>query len=171
MQGVDAQVSGKSLMGDLPAIRCNGIMLPSWWDWNVSARARMASLASAWVLVAFASAPFGIIAFFAGLRFCTSIVQTFWNHRLDRVEPLGPRGLIDWAMFAAALGMSILVAQMQQDGVALAAPIAFSMVLAPLSIIQLRAVRKSLVVHEQALASRKVVALRIAGQEELARAA
>lgn len=123
--------------------------LPAWWDWNVSAQARIASLASAWLLVAFASAPMAIIAPLAVARFGASLLQTIWNQRLDRVQPLGPRAILDWVMMFTAFSASILVSSLDKGGVTLTPTVAFSMVLAPLSVIQVRATLRSFAVYSE----------------------
>ena len=146
-------------------------MLPAWWDWDISARARIFSLGSAWVLVAFAWAPFGLLAPIAIARFGFSLVQTIWNHKLDHVHPLGPRNLLDWGMFVTALSMSITVAAIAEGGIELPASFAFSLVLLPLSVIQVKAVLRSFMVHQQLTEARRVVVLRLEPERELVRAA
>jgi hypothetical protein len=125
-------------------------MLPAWWDWDISARARIVSLASAWVLVGFAWAPLAVLLPIGLVRFGASFVQTLWNHRLDRVQPLGPRGLLDWGMFVAAMVASIGVAALERGGSSIPLALALALVLAPLSVIQVRATRKSFAAHQRA---------------------
>ena len=146
-------------------------MVPEWWDWNISGRARLASLASAWLLVAFAWAPLALILPIAVVRFGASFTQTFWNWRLDRVHPMGPRNLLDWGMFAAALGASILVAALAEAGIELARPATLALVLAPISIIQLKATFRSFSVHNAIVADRRVVTLRLRTEQPAQRAA
>jgi hypothetical protein len=73
-----------------------------------------------------------------------------WNHRLDRVQPLGPRGLLDWGMFVAAMVASIGVAALERGGSSIPLALALALVLAPLSVIQVRATRKSFAAHQRA---------------------
>jgi hypothetical protein len=74
-------------------------------------------------------------------------------------------------MFGTGLCMSIAVAGLQRAGVAIPAPVALSLILEPLSVIQMKAVRRSFVVHRQEADDRRVVIWRVIPDGDVRRAA
>jgi len=117
------------------------------WNWRISGHARLASLAGAWLLVVLASAPAAVLFPVAALRMGASPVQLFLNHRLGRRQPLEKRDWLDWALFGAAFLGSMAVSVVREAAPGVPLPLLLAAVLAPLSVIQLRAAARSYRAH------------------------
>jgi hypothetical protein len=80
------------------------------WDWRLSARLRIASLASAWALVLLMPVLGWLLFPLTAIRSAASFVQAGLNVRLGRHIPVGRPDRLDWALIASIFALAYLAA-------------------------------------------------------------
>ena len=113
------------------------------WDWRISAHARLASLGLLWVAIM--GSPFlgpFVLPLFA-VRFATSPAQLFLNTDLGRRRPLDGRTRLDWLLLVVTFIAACVSGQLHQNAQGAMASLTLLPLLAPFSLIQLRAALRS----------------------------
>jgi cobalamin biosynthesis protein CobD/CbiB len=117
-------------------------------------------MVTAWPLLLLAGGPQAVLIPILLTRSAASVVQTVWNHRLDKAQPLTPRSGFEWAMLA--LGMVFCLAFVAVQETELAAPewALLAGVMAPFSAAQVGAARRSQAMHEGLASGVRVLTMR-----------
>jgi hypothetical protein len=85
-----------------------------WWNWNVSARVRLVSLGSLWLLL-LGSPLLGLLLLPLGaFRFAAGTAQLVLNRELGKEQPMARRTFIDWSLLGVTLLASMAVAQISE---------------------------------------------------------
>ena len=134
--------------------------VPHWWNWNLSAKARLASMATAWPLLLLAGGPQALLIPILLLRSAASLVQTFWNHRLDKQQPLAPRTSFEWTMLGLGVAACLAFGPIQGLHAPVPDAVILAAVMAPFSAAQAGAVRRSFQLHETLAAPIRAYAIR-----------
>ncbi len=140
------------------------------WDWRTSARWRLGSLASIWLLILGGPLLGALVPLLVAVRFIASPAQLLLNRALAARHPLEGRTRADWWLFGltflTACLASVLADALHQPHTGLVlVPVAL-----PFSAIQLRAVRRSYRAHWSTLQPR-LLSFPVRAEEQSARAA
>lgn len=133
-----------------------GMTLPlqrfeSRWDWKLSARLRMGTLLSTWVLVALAAPLAWIVVPLFALRTAASTVQSFLNIRLGRRHSIDRPTRVDWVLVASIFVLAEAAAFITRSPEAL--PFAWmAAMLAPYTLLQLRMYGRSRAAYRHSIA-------------------
>ncbi len=117
------------------------------WDWRLSARIRLASLGSVWVLVFLASLLAPVLPILGALRMAISGVQLMLNQKLARRRPIAGRDRYDWALLGLAFAGSVFAASIVRITGDAHDPLIFLPVLLPYSALQARSFQRSNEAH------------------------
>jgi hypothetical protein len=129
---------------DTPLVSIAVFQPPGWWNWRISARCRLASLASAWVIVLGASVLGPLFWPLACARFVASIAQTGLNVSLGRVRPIGSATRLDKWLVAGVFAGAYLGAGLGRVTGDMTSPGLLLPMLLPFSMLQLRMTRRAL---------------------------
>ena len=132
-----------------------------YWDWQLSAKFRIGSLASAWALILLMPVLGWIVLPLSVIRSATSFVQAGLNIRLGKHAPVSRQDRWDWALIAsifalAYVGVGVSYATgMSNYSWQLVVPL-----LVPFTALQWRMVGRSFVAHQN-MEARPVAVLRL----------
>ncbi len=79
-----------------------------YWDWQLSARFRIGSLASAWALILLMPVLGWIVLPLSVIRSAASFLQAGLNIRLGRHVPVSKQDRWDWALIASIFALAYL---------------------------------------------------------------
>ncbi|HEX6030360.1 MAG TPA: hypothetical protein VFY90_02940 [Tepidiformaceae bacterium] len=119
-----------------------------YWDWRLSAQLRIASLASAWLLVLLMPVLGWLMLPLTVARSAGSFAQTGLNVRLGRHIPVGRPDRWDWALIASIFALAYVGAGVSYVTGAsrYSMPLVLPLLL-PFTALQLRMVQRSLTAH------------------------
>lgn len=83
------------------------------WNWRLSAHCRVASLGSVWLLALISGAGVVLIPI-AALRTVASVLQSVFNIRLGRTQPIRGTDRYDWALIASIFVAAEVLAALRQ---------------------------------------------------------
>ena len=134
---------------------------PSWWTWRASGHARIASLATLWLLLLAGPflGPFAVPLF--ALRMVVSTAQLWWNTGLGRTSPLESRTRGDWILFGITFLLAMVASEVGKVVGDPRSPLLLSMVALPYSGIQVRTLGRSYRAAERNERLREAIILRL----------
>src|SRR5689334_2378867 len=83
-----------------------------WWNWRLSARFRVASLGSIWLLILGSPVLGALLVPLAAIRFVAGTGQLILNNWLGRRHPIEKRDWGDWTLLAVTLLGSMAAAEL-----------------------------------------------------------
>ena len=122
-------------------------VVPDWWDWRVSAFARLGSTGAAWLFVVLATAPPLLLLALGLTRTAGSMGQLLLNRKLAQRQPLEGRDWLDWLLLGGAFAISIGAAALARGGVDIPHQALLAAVLVPFTGLHVRAAARSLRAH------------------------
>lgn len=132
-----------------------------YWDWQVSARFRIGSLVSAWMLILLMPVLGWIVLPLSVFRSATSFLQAGLNIRLGKHAPVGKQNRWDWALIAAIFALAYVGAGVSYaTGMSNMSWQLVMPLLLPFTALQLRMVSRSNVAHRN-MEARPAAVLRL----------
>ena len=128
-------------------VRCS--KLAERWDWRLSARVRLASLGSVWLLLFASSLVAPVLPMIGALRMAFSGLQLVLNRNLARRLPIAPRDRYDWGLLLLAFAGSVAAASVARATAGGYSSLLLLPVLIPYSGLQLRSFQRSLDAHRK----------------------
>lgn len=138
----------RALRADTYHVTLATILAPAWWNWRISAHCRLASLASAWAIVALSGVLGPLLIPITGARFVASLAQTWLNIRLGKAQPVASQDRIDYALIGLVfVGAYVAVGIGHLTG-SMTSPVVYLPMLVPFSLLQVRMTRRAYQAHD-----------------------
>lgn len=136
------------------------LSLESRWDWRASARFRIASVVSLWLVIGLVGVASAVLIPLAAVRTAASFAQTVLNIRLGKKFPVEKQTKFDWWLVAGIFAGAELAAVAANVTGNMQSTWLYLPMLVPFTILQWRMTTRSYVAFEQQRAA-KVVSFRL----------